>query len=109
VGLCPFSLFFRFTTGIRNLRIHPTCRWKNLIWEDHQLADQKDLYGMSYSCLSFPINQSLISGTSVLGRPRDHWLCRMSPPLWPIICWSIGLAAPHLLRLYGGPFIQVCC
>jgi hypothetical protein len=26
VGLCPFSLFFRFTTGIRNLRIHPTCR-----------------------------------------------------------------------------------
>nr|KAJ0188441.1 hypothetical protein LSAT_V11C900455860 [Lactuca sativa] len=23
VGLCPFSLFFRFTTGIRNLRIHP--------------------------------------------------------------------------------------
>ena len=29
-------------------------------------------YGMSYSCLSFPINQSPISGTSVLGRPRDH-------------------------------------
>lgn len=26
VGLCPFSLFFCFTTGIRNLRINPTCR-----------------------------------------------------------------------------------
>ena len=26
VGLCPFSLLFHFTTGIRNLRIHPTCR-----------------------------------------------------------------------------------
>lgn len=64
VGLCPFSLFFRFTTGIRNLRIHPD--------EKMGEASESELYGMSYSCPSFPINQSPISGTSVLGRPRDH-------------------------------------
>lgn len=65
--------FFRFTIGIRNLRIHPLPVDEKMGFErSEKLADQKDLYGMSYSCLSFPINQSPIVGTSVLGRPRDH-------------------------------------
>ena len=39
-------------------------------------------------------DQPISSGTSVLGRLRDHWLVEARGSLWPIIYGSIRLAAP---------------